>query len=65
MYQKLSIGLKKCPKNSTTQQLTTGVLKKARCQQEKTAKRNAAVRQLPNLLPPSPQHDTNNEKEEE
>jgi hypothetical protein len=51
-YQKLSTALNKYPKNSTIQQFTTGVLKKASCQEEKTAKHNAAVRQLPNLLPP-------------
>jgi hypothetical protein len=42
----------KYPKKSTIQQFTTGVLKKARCQEEKKAKHNTIIRELPNLLPP-------------
>jgi hypothetical protein len=58
-------GWRNTPKNQLFNNSIWGI-KKARCQEEKTAKCNTTIRQLPNLLPPlSPQHDINDEKEEE
>ena len=52
MYQTLSTGLKKYRGKFNYSTIQDWGIKKARCQEEKRPKHNAAIRQLPNL--PSP-----------